>query len=405
MKYIPDSTVYLTGFFSTILFVLCGVFYSSNKTWFIWTLFGGLVFGLLTGFLIWQNEIWKNQASTTLATQNAIEPNVSCLMEYPIKVEKDSSYRDTKNPTIIIKNSGPVTAVSVSAEINIYVYSTKENKIVEFIKTGFKNFDHAISAKELEPFADIEHSTIGINGNDIIAVYSVSINYYRKSDMKSFTLNEFFFTHNKTIYNDREFKTDERYQTIIDKVKSFIPSDNKGNEVKFTAAAEHTWFMESNPSIITRKNDDGSVTIVGPPENQSESPTKGLPHLFATPSRFERSGYFIEAKIAGEHINMKVKYEVKNIGDVAAVITKDGFNPVVEIGPGGKKYYINTFKISRGPNNNRPLQEFIDMLETEKEASKFTLNLLYRAKIDNSKLFKVVTIYELRKNRVKLIKE
>ena len=61
MKHVIDSIIYLTGFFSTVLFVLCGIVYSSIKTWFIWTLFGGLVLGLLIGFLIWQNEVWKNQ--------------------------------------------------------------------------------------------------------------------------------------------------------------------------------------------------------------------------------------------------------------------------------------------------------------------------------------------------------
>ncbi len=63
MKNISDYIIYLTGFCSTVFFFFCSISYSSNKTWFIWTLYGGLVFGLLTGFLIWQNEIWKNQAA------------------------------------------------------------------------------------------------------------------------------------------------------------------------------------------------------------------------------------------------------------------------------------------------------------------------------------------------------
>lgn len=402
MRHIPDFIIYLTGFFSTLLFVLCGIFYSSNKTWYIWTLFGGLVFGLLTGFLVWQNEVWKNQANT-IATQNTIEPNVSCLMEYPIKVEENRPYRDTKNPTIIIKNSGPFTAVSLSAVIHIYVYDIKENKIDEFIKTGFKGFEHAMSAKELEPFAEIEHSTIGISGKDIIAVYFVSVNYYRKSDMKSFTLNEYYFIQNKTIYNDSEFKKDDMYQAIIDKVKSFTPPNNECNEVKITAAAEHTWFMESNPSIITRKNDDGSVTIVGPPENQSESPTEGLPHLFVSPSRFEGSGHFVEAVISGDYIDTKVKYEVKNVGDVTAVITEDGFSPVVEIEPGSKKYYTNTIKIGRGQKNDSPLQTFIDMLETEEAPLRIRLSLMYCPNNNIDKLFLIVTTNEFGLNKVKAI--
>jgi hypothetical protein len=364
-------------------------------------LFGGLVFGLLAGFLIWQNEVWKDQESITAVTQNDIEPSISCLMEYPIKVENEKPYRNTKNPSIIIKNSGPIPAVSLSATVDIYVYNLKENEISELIKTGFKGFDHAMSAKELEPFSDIEHSTIGINGKNIIAVYSVSVIYYRKSDMKSFKLTERFFTYNNTIYSDLEFKNDDKYQVIIDKIKSFASPNTKGNEVKFTAAAEHTWFMESGPSILKRQNEDGSVTIVGPPENQEDSIIQGLPHLIVKPSRFKESGHFIETEIDAEHINAKVKYEVKNVGSVTAVVTEDGFNPVIEIEPGQKKYYSNTLKIARGPNNRAPLQEFIELLDTEKESLKITLNLLYRPKNDDSKLFKVTTRNEFSKNSAK----
>jgi len=97
MKHIADSIIYLSGFVSTVFFVLCGIFYSPNKTWFIWTLFGGLVFGLLTGFLIWQNEVWKDENKIATLAKNETEPNISCLMEYPIKVENEKPYRNTKN--------------------------------------------------------------------------------------------------------------------------------------------------------------------------------------------------------------------------------------------------------------------------------------------------------------------
>ncbi len=171
MKHISDFIINLTGLCSTILFVFCGIFYSSNKTWFIWSLFGGIIFGLFTGFLIWQNEIWKNQ---TNAVQNNLIPDVSCLMEYPIKAKEDNAFRDTNNPTIIITNSGPIAAISLSAKINIYMYSTKENNIIKYIKSGFINTDHTISANKLEPFGNLKQSTIGISGNDIIAVYFIN---------------------------------------------------------------------------------------------------------------------------------------------------------------------------------------------------------------------------------------
>ncbi len=364
---------------------------------FEWTLYIGIILGILVVFLKWQNEIWKNK-------QNNIEPNISCLMEYPIKVEGEHTYRDTNNPNVIINNSGPVTAISLSAEINIYIYNKKEKKIDYFIKTGFKGFDHSISANKLEPFSDIEDSTIGINGNDVITMYLICINYFRESDMKSFTLNEYFFTHNKDIYNDSEFKKNKRYKKIIEAVNTYNPTDTKRNEIKLTATAEHSWFIEYSPSLLHRNNDDGSVTFAGLPELQSKSCTKGFPHLSVTPSRFQESGNFIKAEIAGENIIIKVKYEVNNIGDMPALITEDGFTSIIEIAAGGKKNYFYTLEITRGTNNKRPLQEFINMLEMEKETLLITLYLLYRPKNESNKLYKVVTTYKFSKSSVKLIK-
>ena len=153
--------------------------------------------------------------------------------------------------------------------------------------------------------------------------------------------------------------------------------------------------------MLKRKNEDGSVTIVGPPEEQKDSIIQGVPHLIINPIQFKDTGHFIEAEIEGEHINAKVKYEVKNVGSVTAVVTEDGINPVVEIDPGQKKYYTDTFKIYRRPNNTAPLQEFLELIDSEKEPLKVTLNLLYRPKNDDSRLFKVSTINEFGKGSAK----
>ncbi|MBC8415097.1 MAG: hypothetical protein H8E11_01565 [Candidatus Cloacimonetes bacterium] len=397
MKLIPKFIIYFIVFCSTLSFVLCGFLYSSNIIVFYWTMYVGIILGVIAGFLKWQNEIWKN-------IKNNIAPNISCLMEYPIKVEGKHTYRDTSNPNIIINNSGPITVISLSAKIATYIYNTKEKKIDLFSKTSFKRFEHAVSATKLEPFNKIEQSTIGINGNHVIAVYIIKIIYYRESDMKSFTLNDYFFTHNKKIYNDSEFKINKNYKKIVETVKSYNPTITKSNEIKLTATAEHSWFIESNPSLLHRINDDGSVTFVGLPIIQSRSCTEGFPHLIVTPSRFEEINYFIKAEISGENINIQVKYEINNIGDISALITEDIFTSIIEIAPGEKRNYFYTFEITRGPNNNSPLQEFIDMLEMEKETPIIKLILLYRPKNNNDKLFKVISTYEFSKNKFKLIK-
>jgi hypothetical protein len=63
LRHIPGSVIYMTGFISAVFLVFCSIFYSSNKTAFIWTLFGGIAFGLLTGFLYWQNDLWQSQTN------------------------------------------------------------------------------------------------------------------------------------------------------------------------------------------------------------------------------------------------------------------------------------------------------------------------------------------------------
>lgn len=85
MKPVPDFAIYLSGLVSTVFFVICGIYFASNRTLGIWTLFGGIVFGLLTGFLYWQNDISKTQASKAFNREaqkqasNELRPWISIL--------------------------------------------------------------------------------------------------------------------------------------------------------------------------------------------------------------------------------------------------------------------------------------------------------------------------------------
>lgn len=137
-------------------------------------------------------------------------------------------------------------------------------------------------------------------------------------------------------------------------------------------------------------------------ENQSELPIKGLPHLSVVPRRFENSGDFIEAEIIEDLIDVKVKYEIENIGDTTAVVSDNGFKTSAEIGPGERKYRIITSKISRGPNKDTSIQEFINMLEQEEKTLQITLKLVYRPQ--NKKIFfKKFVSHRFGKTKVRLI--
>jgi len=76
-------------------------------------------------------------------------PDITCTMEYPIKAEDDKVFRDKHNPGIIVSNNGPVSALSVSGDVNGYQYNTQKDAITGYAYQGMKSFDHALSKKEL----------------------------------------------------------------------------------------------------------------------------------------------------------------------------------------------------------------------------------------------------------------
>jgi hypothetical protein len=109
--------------------------------------------------------------------------------------------------------------------------------------------------------------------------------------MESFSLHEYFFTENHKIIENNEFKKDSRYYQIIEKVKRFIPLDDD-SKFTVTAAAEHTWFFESDPSVKVKTNPNGSI-MVATPEEQSETPQKECPFLDIKPMPFKTTRFFI----------------------------------------------------------------------------------------------------------------
>jgi hypothetical protein len=63
MRHIPDAVIFFTGFIMAIFFLFCGIYWTKNKTIGQLTLFSGIVFGLFTSFLYWQNDNWKDRFS------------------------------------------------------------------------------------------------------------------------------------------------------------------------------------------------------------------------------------------------------------------------------------------------------------------------------------------------------
>lgn len=64
MRHIPEAIIWISGFVAAFWVSL---YFSPNKTIGIWSLFGAIVFAVLTGFLYWQNDIWKSQPQTNVS--------------------------------------------------------------------------------------------------------------------------------------------------------------------------------------------------------------------------------------------------------------------------------------------------------------------------------------------------
>ncbi len=400
MRHIGDSIIYLTGFFSTVLFVLCGIYYQSNKTWFIWTLFGGLVLGLLTGFLIWQNEIWKNQESIAARAQKDIVPRISCTMEFPIKSESDRVFRDKHNPEIVISNNGPVKALSVSGEVEVYGYDSKKDEIIGFTCQGLKSFDHAFHKEELKPFDEMRHPTIGMSGENILAIYIVKVVYYVGPEMERFDLESRFFVENKVIKDDGQFRRDERYDHITRKLDDVDIFQWTGINGKVTVTAKHYVLLEPENWLSAKRDHDGKVTIIGLPKDQGESKKDGYPFLELKPHPFKATGFYIKAEIVDDHVEVKTAFAVTNTGDAAAMITEDGFEIVETIEPGQTKYYTKAINVGRKEGNDEPLENFIKLIDKSEKAFEIKFYINYRPANDYEKLFKVMGHYFVGKHKV-----
>ena len=355
---------------------------------------------MFTGFLIWQNEIWKKEESIASRTQNEIVPRISCTMEYPIKAEADKVFRDKHNPDIIVSNNGPVAALSVSGDVNIYGYDYQKDKINQYAYQGMKSFDHAFSKEELKPFDELRQPTIGLTGEKILSIYIVNVVFHVGTEMKRFEQEYRFFIEHKEIKDEALFRKDDRYDHIIQKLEDVDFSQWTGTRVKATVAAEHTWFAEAENWFSARRGEDGKITIIGLPQDQGDSKKGGYPFLELMPHPFKATGFYTKAEIVDDHVEVKASFIVTNTGDAAALITEDGFEIVKTIESGQTEYYTQTVNFGRKEGNEQPLQNFIKLIDESEKIFEIRFNINYRPANDKEQFFKVTGHYFIGKNKV-----
>jgi hypothetical protein len=332
--------------------------------------------------------------------QHHVKPEISCSMENPTKFENDKYFRDKRNPNIIVRNNGPIKAVSVSCDIKIYDYNLAQNKIVAYVETGFRSFAQAFFAQELKPFDELRRSTLVTKGKNILGIYVVKVNYHRESDMKPFSLQKYFFIENGKIIENSEFKKDERYDRVIGKLKAYKSPETDALSIKVAGAENDVWFMEADNWLSAKRDFDGIIKVVGLGIEQEETPQDGYPYLDIKPKPFKATGFYTEAQIVEDHIEVKIQFAVKNTGDATAIITEDGDTPIVMIEPNQTKYYAKTIIVYKKKDNLQPLKNIINSIDNEDVVFKLKFSIRYRPGNDNKKLFKSTIHCKIRKNKV-----
>jgi len=327
-------------------------------------------------------------------------PDITCTMEYPIKAEEDKVFRDKHNPDIIISNNGPVSALSVSGNVNTYQYNSQKDAITGYAYQGMKNFDHAFAKEELKPFEDLRHPTMGMTGENILAVYIIDVVFHVGTEMERFEREFRFFVEHKEISDEAQFKKDSRYAHIMQKLGDVDLSSWTGTRFKATAAAEHTWFAEAENWYGARKGEDGKVTILGLPKGQGPSKQAGYPFLELKPHPFKATGLHIKAEIVDDHVEVKTAFAVTNTGDAAALVTEDGFEIVKTIEPGQTKYYTKTVNVGRMPGNEKPLENVIKSIDESEVAFEIQFSINYRPANDKKQFLKVTGHYNVGKHKV-----
>ncbi len=329
-----------------------------------------------------------------------VKPDITCSMEYPIKIEDDKVFRDKHNPEIVISNNGPVKALSVSGNVETYEYDSKKDKIAGYVYIGMKRFNYSFSKEELAPFDELRHPTMGMSGENIMAIHVVSVVYHVGPEMEQIDLKSRFFVENKEIKDERQFRGDERYDHIMKKLKDVDFSQWTGIRAKITAVTEHDWMVEPENWFSAKRDHDGKIKIIGLPKNQGETKNDGYPFLELKPHPFKATGFYTKAEIVDDHVEVKTAFATTNSGDAVAMITEDGFDIIETIEPGQTKYYIKTLKVGRIEGNEEPLENLIKLIDESEKAFELEFNINYRPANDDEKLFKVTGHYFVGKHKV-----
>lgn len=94
-----------------------------------------------------------------------------------------------------------------------------------------------------------------------------------------------------------------------------------------------------------------------------------------------------------------------NTGDASAMLTENGLEIIAVIEPGQTKHYTNIANVSRMKGNEKPLTDFIKLIDESEKTLKIQFNINYRPANDKEKLFKVTGQYFVGKHNITRISD
>ena len=145
-----------------------------------------------------------------------MEPTIKCMFDFP----------DTGNPVFLVTNTGDIPVVSLSVAHNLYVFDRTTLELMTVAYSGNLFSDDMIYQEELKPTEYVNQDLVRFDPvDDIIAVYSFNLRYYRELDMHRFDREEIFYVDGGQVYDQLEFMQTSSYRLIMEQIEQFqMPS-------------------------------------------------------------------------------------------------------------------------------------------------------------------------------------
>jgi hypothetical protein len=340
-----------------------------------------------------------------------ISPEIKYKLEYPFKVEKDAVRKQTRNPELIVTNVGPIKATAFSVDCKGYVYDKNLASIVESSELKKETHGHLIFVKELQPSEDIKAQLNGFHGKDKIGIYVFTLKYYRDSDMKLFSYQDTFFIENYEIFSEKTYSENSNYHKIIQAIKSYTPPSGSGMYIQ--AIDDHNWFVKETPTtgIIMLDDDRKGLTYGGIPEDpraviKQNYLNVNRPLLYVSPSKLEETGTYLSFEIIDEDtINIKIRYEIENVGDMEAInVSEPAGTPYNKpLKPGEKIYFYPKLALTNTSGPKESPQDLTGDLDKPDFVVEQMRNVFYFQESGN-KEYIARFVYRIWKNKFQLIK-